>query len=207
MKTSNKAITAAASALLVVGTLGVYSAANAEPADPAQPLSAADAISVLEENKAEVESQQVAEMRSAQTSLALPQGATWGPGDDFSVLDEQIAELKASLASSTSRNKASTVDEPLVVWYEDGFFASLAAIDWRCAWLSTGIVATNEGDKEGLEQAVSQLRSFSESDLAIAFPDYDYFLKAHVDPLLTGSTVEAEEALAGCAPGTTVDAS
>lgn len=117
--------------------------------------------------EAELHAQQDAERAEAAEVLELPPGAQFGPPEVFT--------------------------EP--AWYQEGFFASLMAIDWRCAWLSTGVKQVNAGNLAEATESVEVLHSFTESTYIASFPDYDYVLDEFVDPLLDGDTSAAESYL------------
>lgn len=194
----------------LVGSLGaagllIRGAADAS-ADPASnsrigppPVGVTAAIVELEKNIADLTVQQASERREAARSLELPPGAEFGPEEPFDALELQIAAYE-SLSDSVS-----AVDAPTLEWYEDGYFASLMAIDWRCAWVSTGVRDINKGDLKGAEAAVKELHDFASTPYASAFPDYDVFLDDVVDPMLEGETGGAYSWLPNCLDSTRVD--
>ncbi len=170
---------------VIYANTGVEAAASSPPkviAADVPEVTAQDALTELEENRAELTTQQDEERARVVAELELPPGAQFGPTESFDNLDAQISDHASGDAP------AANVDDPTLEWYEDGFFSSLMVIDWRCAWLSTGVRAVNEGDPDGAAQAVQTLHDFSSSQYVSAFPDYDYFLDEYVDPLLEGET-------------------
>ncbi|ACQ79091.1 hypothetical protein Bcav_0830 [Beutenbergia cavernae DSM 12333] len=213
---ARRALAAAAAALAVLvlascsqGTATVEPGAGSPPSPtptPAQDAtpSSPDALSLewiadLEDNRAELTARQDAERAEAATVLQLPPGAAWGNLESFQSLDDQI------LALETGTLVASEDSYPELLWYEDGFFASLMAIDWRCAWLSTAVQRAEAGDVAGAANAVGVLRSFSSTSYVASFPDYDrVFLADYVDPVLDGSTQDARELLGACPAETLV---
>ncbi|WP_448073958.1 hypothetical protein [Georgenia yuyongxinii] len=161
------------------------------------------AISKLEENRAALVAQQDAERTEAARAFKLPPATEFGPLEAFDGIETQIAAYRAS--SDAKSSGASSVESPTTYWYEDGFFASLAAIDWKCAWLSTGVKQVNADDLDGVAETVKVLHSFTSTEYASAFPDYDYFLEESVDPLLKGDTSGAYLYLPNCVDSTRVD--
>ncbi|UNX53369.1 hypothetical protein MF406_10130 [Georgenia sp. TF02-10] len=183
-------------AFLGVAGVWVYASADADatprgdsprPAMSTGPdkVAARDALTELEKNRADLITQQHRERDRVAAELEMPPGAAFGPPESFEQLDAQID------THSSSSTSAQSVDAPTLEWYEDGFFSSLMAIDWQCAWLSTGVRAVNEGDPDAAAEAVDILHEFASSEYATAFPDYDDFLTDFADPLLEGDTAPA----------------
>ena len=161
----------------------------------------ATAIAELQENKSDVMNQQEAERSEATSVLVLPEGVSFGGPEQFEEIDQQIKALTAGELSA----KDTSDDELQTYWYEEGFFASLMAIDWKCGWLSTGINQVEAGNTTGVAETVDMLHSFTDMEYASMFPDYDEFLAESVDPLLSGDTAGAESYLPNCLPETIAD--
>lgn len=203
--TRTKLVAAVATPFLLGGAVvGVVAAANAATGEGSDEErgTASGWIATLEQNRADLQEQQEAESREARAALALPPGTDWGPAETFPELTQQISALDSAVGDGPEAVAELLTQDPHTLWYEDGFFASLAAIDWRCAWLSTGVAAVQNGDEAGAREAVSQLQGFADSELADAFPDYDIFLTQYAAPLLDGTVDGALGALAACAPQT-----
>ncbi|MGO1593812.1 MAG: hypothetical protein ACTHW1_05970 [Ancrocorticia sp.] len=192
----------------VVGTqiAGETSADASEQAkvDSSQPQSEEElrtaAIGELEENKTVVMSQQSSERTEAAAILTMPTGVEFGEPESFDEIDSQIAALKSGELNPSTDEAGE--DKPTLLWYEDGFFASLMAIDWKCGWLSTGINQVKDGDAAEVQETVDMLHWFTTTEYASMFPDYEEFLTYSVDPLLDGDTTGAEEYLPNCLPET-----
>lgn len=174
---------------------------DAEPqstAVPEQAMNDDEMIEVLEENLATLEAQQLSERSNAEALLTLPNGAGWGPEESFAELEQQIESLEAGSGLPSGEKW------PTTMWYEEGFFASLMALDWRCAWLSQAIHDYENGDANGGSDATRTLSSFKDHQLAFAFPDYDEFLSAYVEPLSVDDVSAATPYLANCPQETLV---
>ncbi|PFG20153.1 hypothetical protein [Serinibacter salmoneus] len=154
----------------------------------------------LRENRSEVGAQQERERAEAEALLPLPAGAEWSTFERFAELDEQIERLEGGSGLSSGQT------HPMPLRYEDGFFASLMAIDWQCAWLSEAVSQYDAGNLTAAQDAVETLRSFTEKPLAAAFPDYSSYLEAFVEPLGPEDTDAATPTLLPCAPESLVPA-
>lgn len=171
---------------------------DAAPATSPNPVIAMH-IAELQANLEELKAQQMAERLEAQTVLTLPPGTSFSEPVPIWEIENQIRSLEELQSSGSPAD----VENPTLSWYEDGYFASLMAMDWRCAWLSTGIKQVEAG--EDVTQTVETLHSFTSTEYAAAFPGYDRFLSNEVDPLLKGRTAAARSALSTCTPSSTVD--
>jgi len=163
----------------------------------------ADAIRDLEDNLQEVRAQQDAEIRQAAQDLQLAPGAQFGPPDSFDHLEQQIQDLRSGHILTDDSGEP---EDPLLYEYEDGFFGSLMAIDWRCGWVSTGVNQVNAGDDAGVAETVEILRGFTETTYADSWENFQDAIDHHIDPLLEGDLSGPEEFLrATCPPETIVD--
>lgn len=197
--------------LAAVVAAGALAAALGASSDGSPPESAAtndldavveENISRLEQNLNDLTSQQDLERIEGAAAFTLPPGASFTPPESFDSVESQISDLE--VAQQSRSIAASEVEEPERLWYEDGFFTSLMAIDWQCAWLSTGVSQVESGDVNGVRETVETLRSFTSTDYVSSFPDYDAFLTDQVDPLLEGETAGAESFFPNCSAATLV---
>lgn len=124
----------------------------------------------------------------------------WSTFEQFDELDSQIARLEGG------QSLAKDQTHPMSLWYEDGFFASLMALDWQCAWLSEAVSQYDAGNVAIAEEAVEQLYSFAENPLAAAFPDYGSYLSIYVEPIGPKDTSAATPTLRHCATESLVPA-
>ncbi|WP_157607130.1 hypothetical protein [Sanguibacter suarezii] len=192
----------------VVGTIGAIGAvADRSPAEVAatskRDIVVQENISQLEQNLTEIAAQQEIERTEGAAAFALPPGTSFAAPEPLDEIKSQISNLEA-----TERSKsipASAVEDPTLYSYEDGFFTSLMAIDWKCAWLSTGVAQVDAGKMDEVAETVEILHSFTSTEYALSFPDYDVFLTNHVDPLLKGDTAGAHQYLPNCLASTLVD--
>lgn len=88
---------------------------------------------------------------------ALPAGA---------VVDVEERVAQQLKADTTHKNGAVAV-------YEEGYFSSLYAMDWQCAWVEEAMAAGARGDEPGREEAIATFQGFAASALAAAFPDFE----------------------------------
>ncbi|WP_154795801.1 hypothetical protein [Occultella kanbiaonis] len=161
-----------------------------------------DAIAELELNREQIAAQVESELGEASAVLSMPAGTEFGPVYVLEEIDSQIEMLSGDHGEELL---VSGAIDPVTQWFEPGSFASLMAIDWKCAWLSTGVAAVQAGDRDAVVEVVQTLHSFAESEYVGAFPDYDYVLSLYVDPLLDGDTTGALQYLPSCEDSTRVD--
>lgn len=161
-----------------------------------------DAIADLERAREEIAAQAEPEIAAAKAVLTMPEGTEFGPVHELERIDSQIALLSGEHGNEMLASGAVDVVDQ---WFEPGFFASLVAIDWKCAWLSTGVAAVQAGDHAAAAEAVETLHSFTETEYVESFPDYDDVLGLHADPLLVGDTTAALDYLPSCEDSTRVD--
>lgn len=174
------------------------SSAAAEP--PSQAV--LDAIAALERSREEIAAQAEPEIEAATAVLTMPAGTEFGPVYALERIDTQIEWPSGEHGEEML---ASGAIEPADQWFEEGLFASVMAIDWICAWLSTGVAAVEAGDDDAVADAVATLHSFTETDLVDAFLDYEDELRRVADPLLDGDTTAALDYLPSCEDSTRVD--
>ena len=187
-----------------LGALGLGS--DPAPADAAAgkvELLAQKNISLLKQNLNEVSAQQKLERAEAAAVLDLPAGTAFVAPESFEGLRTQVNALEAQQRSRSFTKSAA--EEPSLYWYEEGFFTSLMAIDWQCAWLSTGVAQVESGEMDDVRETVETLRSFASTEYASAFPDYAAFLTDQVDPLLEGETDGARSFFPNCSASTLAD--
>ncbi|SEE70798.1 hypothetical protein [Ruania alba] len=211
------AVIGGATAMIVGGGLAVSTLAQAE--EPARTESTAeastaaaqsssrsqaltDAIAALEQNRDELAAQVDEETADARNELSMPPGAEFGPVHVVEDIESQIAWLSGS---DGQEQLDSGAVEPQEHRYQDGAFASLMAIDWKCAWLSAGVAGVQASDSEAVSEAVRTLHSFTETEYVQSFPDYNDFLGDLVDPLRQGDATAALEYLPSCEDSTRVD--
>ena len=158
---------------------------------------------MLERNLEELTAQQAAERTLASEVLQLPDGAEFGDPDAFTEITDQLDELRDPDSQLEPGEDDAGLPDTFI--YEDGFFKSVMAIDWRCAWLSEGVRQVNAGDLDGAAATVDLIHSLKSSEFVVYFPDYDAFLSRAVDPLLDGRTGPSMEYLGLCVDSTRVD--
>lgn len=171
------------------------------PAEPA-PSDQETVVEELQQNLTEIGTQQDLERIEGEAVFSLPPGTSFSAPESFESVESQIASIESAQQSRTTAE--SEVEDPELLWYEDGFFTSLMAIDWQCAWLSTGVSQVESGDVDGVRETVETLRSFTSTEYVSSFPDYDKFLTDQVDPLLDGETAGAESFFPNCSASTLV---
>ncbi|MDO5494592.1 MAG: hypothetical protein Q4G64_02650 [bacterium] len=181
-------------ALLVVPAI-----AGAQTGGLDEDLVRSDARTALVENLAQLEDQQRTERDRALQELTFPEGTTVGAAHDFDAVRTQIDQIDTGSAWLSHTDQA---DPAELEWYEPGYFASIVALDWQCAWLSSAVASLASGDSVGVASASTLLRDFRDSDFADAFPDYDYFVAEYVDPLEQGDSSGADAYLGSCRPET-----
>lgn len=160
------------------------------------------ALEVVDSARAELDAQALEESTAAQKELPpLPEGITYPDATHVADLDGVEADLDSGRITTQE-----AVSESQVV-YEDGYFASLTAIDWQCAWISQAVASHDAGDDAGVSRAIQVLTDFGSSDLATAFVDWNsYILPEMVEPIATGDTDLALNYLDhGCLQQTRVD--
>ena len=203
----SKALVASLATLGIVGVFGALTAsgaASAEAAEATARVRAAQAqLSELEKNMTEVQDQQESERREGFAAFPLPAWAEFSAPVAFDEISAHAQGLKSSL-NKGAVSKAQ-IDDGTLYWYEEGFFTSLMAIDWKCSWLSNGVAQVEAGDLDGAAETVEILQSFSSTDYAPSFPDYDEFLLDHVNPLLEGDVSGALQYLPNCGESTRLD--
>lgn len=176
------------------------SVASAENLDEKEVLVSKEAaIDLLSQFESEIEAQQVVERREAIGVLyELPAGAEYGPSDPTMPITELRRDIEGSMAGAVPAPE---------IWYEDGYFASIVAIDWQCAWLSQSVKSSRENDSAAVASALDVLARFGASEYAQAFPDYEeVFLAEIANPVESGDLTEATSYLANvCLPETRVD--
>lgn len=152
------------------------------------------AKAILAENRLEVERQQAAERAMAIADLPpLPPGASYR--------DPALPEID-DLEREVSADTRDEV-EPLSAQFEAGYFATLVAHDWQCAWLGEAAQAHEAGNLGRVQVAVSRLESFRETSYYEYFVDYDRVLSDFVYPIPQGNTGPANDYLAAnCSPVT-----
>lgn len=196
---------AAAAVAVAIGAIGTGTGeSQARSGDAVTPETAIQAqVSQLEQNRTDLEAQQDAERAEGAAAFDLPAATDFSPSQSFEAIDSQIDDLEA--AQQAGRSSRPALDDPKLLWYEDGYFTSLMALDWQCAWLSTGVERVESGEQEGVAEVVETLRSFTSTRYVDAFPDYDAFLADQVDPLLEGDTSGAYSYLPNCSESTLVN--
>lgn len=152
------------------------------------------AKTILAENRLEAERQQAAERTMAIADLPpLPPGASYRDP----ALPE-IDDLEREISTDTRAEV-----EPLSAHFEAGYFATLVAHDWQCAWLGEAVQSQEKGDPGRLRVAVSRLESFRETPYYEYFVDYDRILSDFVYPIPQGNSGPANDYLAAnCSPVT-----
>lgn len=190
-------------AVVAVGGLAAVLGANSggAPTEPA-PNDQESVVEELERNLAEIGTQQDLERTEGAAVFTLPPGTSFSAPESFESVESQIADIESARQSRSITD--SEVEDPELLWYEDGFFTSLMAIDWQCAWLSTGVSQVESGDVGGVRETVETLRAFTSTEYVSSFPDYDKFLTDQVDPLLEGETAGAESFFPNCSASTLV---
>lgn len=189
-----------------VGVVSAYAAQTPAPALHVQAESAIADVSVDDANEStsgafdfvqaekeltanlrELEAQKASEMAQAARDYELPAGASFGSGDDFSLITDQIEAVKSQrmLRDSTGSFR------PETYWYEPGSFRSDAIVQWQCAWLKQAVLSHEANDIVGRDNAVGKLLAFRDSQDISMFPDYDRFLEDNVYPLRDGETGNA----------------
>lgn len=191
--------------LVAAGTVGAAIGGESDraPAEPTAPGTVQEAISELEENLTEVTTQQKLERLEGAAAFDLPPGASFSEPETFDALESQISDLESGQRSRSL--STSEIEDLELLWYEDGFFTSLMAIDWQCAWLSAGAAHVQAGNLEGVREAVETLHTFASSQYASSFEYYPGFLAEQVDPLLEGDTTGAELFFPNCPASTRVN--
>lgn len=184
-----------------IGTSGARSASAERSPDP--DVTVQEAIADLEQNLTALDAQQALERAEGVEAFALPPGASFGPLETFDGIESQLSVLEAAQLSESL--SPAELEASVLYWYQDGFFTSLMAIDWRCAWLSTGVAQVEAGLVDDVPGTVELLHSFASTEHASSFPDYDLFLTRHVDPLLEGDTSGAYDYLPNCPASTLVN--
>lgn len=202
MERQKKAI-ASVGALAMLGVAGVvglnaaHHTARAEAATASSlQLIAQDHLIQLDQNRADLEAQQKAERAEGRAAFEMPAGSDFSPAQPFEEIDSQTESLESSLRRGAV--SATEVEETTLSWYEGGYFTSLMAIDWKCAWLKTGVAQVQASDPAGAASTVETLHSFAATEYADDFPDYDVFLHDLVDPLLEGDITGALEYVPNC---------
>ena len=155
-------------------------------------------IAVVEKQINEKTDQQSRERAIGKKILgALPAGASYAPEEELTELEEQRSALRAAEPDMSPDN--------LVVNYEEGYFTSLLALDWQCAWISEAVVRAEKGDQSGVNAALETLWSFEDSELISSFPDYARKLNDLAVPLKNGNVAYTKRYLAeNCMPETLV---
>lgn len=149
-------------------------------------------------NLTALEDQQAAERAAAHNELDLPAGYTFSEPVSFPEVESQVASMNR-MSARVPNVSAQEIPAPEMSVYEEGYFVSIAAIDWQCAWLDVAVAAAEQGDQARAQEAVSKLESFEDSRLAEAFPDYPVFLSSYVRPVLDGQYTNARSFLSdGC---------
>ncbi|MGC0252306.1 hypothetical protein [Pseudactinotalea sp. Z1748] len=180
---------------------GATDAPGSGPAGSVDPRWVSEAIADLEDNLEELRAQQEAERREAAQTLQLAPGAQFGPPESFDHLEQQLDDLQNGRILT---DDAGQPEDPLLCLYEEDFFGSLMAIDWRCSWVSTGVNQVNAGNEAGVAETVDILRSFPESRYGAYWVNFEVAIDHHIDPLLEGDTSGAEEFLESTCPTETI---
>ncbi|WP_043534366.1 hypothetical protein [Actinomyces polynesiensis] len=198
------------SGILILVALGFAVSALSGPAVSTTPQSQtfsrvttdSQALEVVDSARTELNSQALEESSAAKRELPpLPEGASYPDRTHVSDLDDTQADLDAGRLTAQE-----AVAESQVV-YEDGYFASLTAIDWQCSWISQAVASQDTGDEAGVARAIQVLTDFGASDLAAPFVDWNsYILPEIIEPIATGDSDLALNYLDhSCFPQTRVD--
>lgn len=156
------------------------------------------AIQTIEDNLAAGGVQQVEERQKALNELSFPQGAEARPPEILTDLTVQLDQLRHATAA--------TIEPPMTVIYEQGYFSATIALDWQCAWISDALLGHETGDSQRVMDAVDTLEGFSDSRLAVHFPDYQVFMEMYVAPITQGEPTIAYGYLDGnCLPESQVN--
>lgn len=185
-------------AVSVVSGLVVGTATMSDASVPrAETVLSANAA-VIQSNLSALEKQQAAEREAAHRKLELPMGYEFSTPVSFPKVEAQASRL-SNLSGRVKELSAQQIPEVETAEYEDGYFESIAAIDWQCAWLDVAVTAAEQDDQARVKDAVARLDQFQDLQLAQAFPDYPLFLSDYVHPVLEGQFVNARAFLAdGC---------
>lgn len=180
------------SVALVLVALALAVSSLSEPAVSTTPQSetfsrihtGSQALEVVDTARTELDSQALGESSAAQEELPpLPEGTSYPDRTHVSDLDDTQADLDAGRITAQE-----AVAESQVV-YEDGYFASLTAIDWQCSWISQAVASQDTGDEASMSRAIQVLTDFGTSDLAAPFVDWNsYILPEIIEPIATGDT-------------------
>lgn len=180
-------------------------AAASVPSIPPSDASLEDQLAALEQNRDELVAQQVRERADIEATLTLPPGTSFSEPYEFPALRSQISQRLELLETGADAAALADAGDVELEWWEDGAFAGPWAMDWQCAWLSTGLAKLEEGDDAGVADAVQTLHTFVDTPFVEYFPDYDTFLARTVDPLLEGHSMNAQGFLNSCDPVSVVD--
>ncbi len=188
---------------VALGVAGAFAAAELVQADekdltPQQIGTLKENIAVVEEQIEQKTDQQSKEREIGKALLGeLPVGAKYAAEEELTELEEQRSALRS--------NDPDLNPENLVVNYEEGYFSSLLALDWQCAWISEAVVLAEQGDQDGVSAAIETLWSFEDNELASSFPDYARKLNDLAEPLRSGNVTYTKQYLAAnCLPETLV---
>lgn len=152
----------------------------------------------IQNNLSALQKQQAAERDAAHSELELPRGYEFSAPLAFPEVEAQSDRFN-KLSGGVELLSLQQVPEAETSVYEDGYFESIAAIDWQCAWLDVAVTAAEHGDQARVQDAVTRLDQFQDSRLVDAFPDYPLFLSDYVHPVLDGQLSNARSFLAdGC---------
>lgn len=183
----------------VLGIAGAFAAAELVQADesdisPQQIATQKELVEVVDEQIEQAEDQQTSERAVGFELLGeLPLGAQYAAEEELTELQEQRSALRTMSVDETP--------ESLGVIYEEGYFTSLMALDWQCAWISEAVYRAEQGEQEGVEEALKTLWSFEDNELAESFPDYARKLKDLAEPLRSGNVDYTKRYLAAnCMP-------